>query len=927
MDRDRWAQLRALFDAVCDLPRGQWQSRLAELSADDSIVEEVLLLLRAQTMGLSRVRNQLDTAIAHALAPEFDVGQRLGPWRLVERIAHGGMGTVFLAERADGAYQRTVAIKLLHGLPGPAESERLGFERQLLASLQLPNIARLYDGGSTPEGHPYLVMEYVPGLALDRYCERHKPSLGKRLELFLEICRTVQAAHQHLVLHCDLKPGNVLIRDTGCPVLLDFGVARMLNESHERRSSGFCTPAYASPELMRGDAVGVASDVYSLGVMLVELLSASACRREWQDGSAPVPLPSVNAAAGLKWRRELRGDLDAIAAKACNPDALQRYRSVGALIADLRRYLGNEPVAARGGGRLYRSRRALRRHWRSLLAMCGALVLVAVFVINLFEARRQAEEDAAIARQVSRFLVGAFESADPRRRAGQGGEELTARQLLDSAASRVSRDLAEAPAQLARMRAVLGLAYQNLGVPQRAEQLLREAVDGLLDARTGRTLDAAAVLADLSIQKSRGGEGAQGLQLAQQALQLVGRERAPQLKAKLHHARGVARVSLQRFEQGEHDLSAALEFLSGLPASEAAEGRYDIRFDMGLMYSRWGKPRQAEWHFRALLQEIQQRDGGLRHAVEVRLAQVLREQGRFSEALPLLQRGLDYAIAVYGAESSFVLLQHEALADLYQDSGDYRAAERHYLSAAALGERIHGRRSVPQSMILFNHATLKEARGDIDAAEALYRSALDIRHERLGVDSPTSLRAEVGLGQLLLGKGQLQEAGDLLMHADAGLSRMLPVDAPGRLDARLARVQWNIACGDIETAAQALATIDVDQAAMPYRIMFYDTQALLFQHSGQGASELAARRNVLQLARSLYGQESPNAASRSVGLAETLLRFNHVELALAELQVAVPLLRRHMLAESAALRKAEGLLLLSRAGSHPRDPVRDGRDL
>ena len=164
----RWKQVRDLFDAVCDLPRERWEAVLAEHCDDPSVCAEVLQLLHSQTVGLSRVSNRLDTALARALAPEFGEGERLGPWRLTERIAQGGMGTVFKAERADGLYQRTVAIKLLHGLPGALEIERLGGERQVLASLQLPHVARLYDGGTTPEGHPYMVMEFIDGVPLDQ---------------------------------------------------------------------------------------------------------------------------------------------------------------------------------------------------------------------------------------------------------------------------------------------------------------------------------------------------------------------------------------------------------------------------------------------------------------------------------------------------------------------------------------------------------------------------------------------------------------------------------------------------------------------------------------------------------------------------------------------------------------------------------------
>lgn len=380
--RERWRHIRDLFDAVCELPREQWRQALSERCDDPSICEEVLQLLGAQTVGLSRVSNRLDTALARAMAPEFGVGDRLGPWRLTERIAQGGMGTVFKAERADGVYQRVVAIKLLHGLPGGLEGERLAVERQVLADLQLAHVARLYDGGTTPDGHPYLVMEYVDGVSVDQWCDERQLGLEARLRVFLEVCAIVQSAHERLVLHCDLKPSNVLVLADGQPVLLDFGLARLLSEARDQRDSGYCTPAYASPELIRGEGVGTASDVYGLGVMLLELLTTRPCLREATDVDVPMSLPSAHAPADLAWRKRLPGDLDAIVQRACALDVTERYRTVEALMGDVRRYLERLPLLARRGDRIYRLRKALRRNWQGVAAGGGVFLLSLLFVVD-----------------------------------------------------------------------------------------------------------------------------------------------------------------------------------------------------------------------------------------------------------------------------------------------------------------------------------------------------------------------------------------------------------------------------------------------------------------------------------------------------------------------------------------------------------------
>ena len=908
---DTWRQVRELFDALCELPRAQWRQALAQCCSDPALAEEVLQLLHAQTEDLDQVNDCLGMALALALAPELDAGQRLGPWRLTECIASGGMGTVFKAERDDGLYQRTVAIKLLHGLPGAGEVERLLAERQVLAGMLLPGIAQLYDGGTTPDGYPYLVMEYVDGLPLDRHCAVHALDLEQRLRLFLDVCAIVRSAHEHLVLHCDLKPSNVLVRGDGRPVLLDFGLARLLNDARDhRQQGGYCTPAYASPELVKGDHVGVAGDVYSLGVMLVELLSTRACVRGVQDIDVPVALPSANAPAGLRWRKALVGDLDAIAGKACALETTRRYRSVEALMADVSRYLQRQPVLARAGGRGYRLLRGMQRNWRGLAAVAVALSLAGLFVAGLVQARRQAEEEATIARQVGDFMMGVFETADPFLRTERGQEELSSRQLLDKAALRVSRDLADAPAQLARMRMVLGTAYRNSNVPHQAEVLLQQAHDGFMDPRVGRPVDAAAALAELSLQKTQDGDGVQGNALAERGLALLPGTGAGMVRARLHLVRGLALVKQQHFDQGEAALDTAMTLYGKQPEGSATTQMLELAYNKGLMYLRWGRLEQAERELRGVLDGVHGRSTSMVLATEVRLAQVLREQGRFVQALPLLQSSMRHAHDLYGPQSSFVLMQHDGLADLYVDMGDYAAAEREYLQRHRLSALIDGTDSVEYSMGLFNYGTLQELRGDTAQAERLYRQAWGIRKERLGDASPTSLRAESGLGALLMRQGRMDEAGQRLLHADEGLDAALPADAPGRIEARLNRIDWHARQGQVEQARALLGALDARiPATLQLRLL--RIRADLAERQGEGAATLALRRTALEFAREQHGQDGIEAALCRVELAETLLRLGHRQPALDVLRQAVPVLARMQIETGPERRKAESLKLLA----------------
>ena len=913
MAEERWRKVRELFDATSELPREQWQKALVTACDDADIREEVLQLLRSQTVGLSRVSNRLDTVLARALAPEFGVGERVGPWRLTARIAQGGMGTVFKAERADGLYQRTVAIKLLHGLPGQGEVERLGMERQVLADLQLPNVARLYDGGTTPEGHPYLVMEYIDGISLDNWCEQRGLGLRERILLFLEICATVQAAHEQLVLHCDLKPSNVLVLPGGQPVLLDFGLARILNEARAKPDAGYCTPSYASPELIRGETVGAAGDVYSLGVMLVEMLSDHPCVREPQDVDVPVVLPSQNAAEGLAWRRNLKGDLDAIAARACALDARQRYRSVEALRADLRRYLDKRAVVARSGGRLYQLGKRMRRNWRALAAGLGLVALLLLFILGLVQSRRQAREEAAIAQQVSNFMIGVFETADPFLRTERGQEELSSRQLLDKAALQVGSELRDAPGQLARMQSVLGQAYQNSGMAMEAERNLQQAYEGFMRADVARPVDAAGVLANLSRLKTSAGNGAQGQQLADRGLVLLGSAReVGDVRAKLHAARALALVSQQRFDAAEQDFEQA-QRLYGVSHLSAEDGRlHELLYNQGLMYLRWGHQPEAEKAFRQVLAGLHGRRTSMSLTVELHLAQILREQGKFNEALALLQRGQQQALGLYGAKNGFMLAQHDALADLYVDMGDLDAAEQQFRERQRLSAAIDGETSVGYSMGLFNHGSLYELRGDLPQAYRMYRQAWTIRSSQLGSSSPTALRAETGMGRILMRLGRAEEAGGHIAHADQGLAAALPADAPGRLEVRLLWIRWLIGQGRLNEAQQLLAQIP-GQMPAELRAELPSVRAELAQRRQEGAQALRLRQQAVEYASHLLGEDNLSTAGYRLGLAETLLQFGDPAAAKEELARAAVVLRRHQGEGSPELRKVEGLLLLAKA--------------
>ena len=424
MEPSRWKQAEALFHEVLDCGVQDRASRLGELDAE----------LRQEVLGLLDAYDASEAVPAATAAPE-KTPRRIGPYTLGASLGEGGMGAVYLAERADAHFEKRVAIKLIR--PGPGSAlliRRFQTERQILAGMEHPNIARLLDGGITPDGQPYLAMDYVDGVRLDKYCDQRKLTLADRLRLLVKICAAVHYAHQSLVVHRDLKPNNILVTTDGEPKLLDFGVAKVVQAGHDDIEQTatvglFFTPLYASPEILRGQHTTTSTDVYSLGVILYQLLTGRVPHEELSlrpgdllnaiitsDPALPsaspgqelpgeagaVELAALRGETPEKLARALRGDLDAIAMRALGKTPAERYGSAGQLAEDIERYLDKKPVLARQQTFVYRATKFARRRWKGLLAAAAAVVLVgaasAYAIREQWRAAQRFEETRAIAK-------------------------------------------------------------------------------------------------------------------------------------------------------------------------------------------------------------------------------------------------------------------------------------------------------------------------------------------------------------------------------------------------------------------------------------------------------------------------------------------------------------------------------------------------
>jgi eukaryotic-like serine/threonine-protein kinase len=530
MDSIRWQKVQTLFHEAADLPEQEQRSYLeTKCEGDVSLVSEVLVLLQEDAHGESLLDEDV-AQVAHRIFDERAAStppfQEFGPYRILRALGEGGMGMVYLAERKDLGSR--VAIKVLRDAwLSPARRERFAVEQRTLAQLNHASISRLYDASSSTDGTPFFVMEYVEGVPLTDYCRAHNCSIAERLRLFREVCEAVVYAHQHAVIHRDLKPSNILVKEDGSVRLLDFGIAKhleSLGENVEQTMAGLrlMTPAYAAPEQIRGEQVGIQTDVYSLGVVLYEMLAgrlpfdlsnrtpaqAEKILIEEEAEKPSVMAEKVAETASDKNRRGVHaskaawGDLDVLCMTAMHKDVEQRYQSVEGLIRDIDHYLNGEPLEARTDTAWYRLRKYVTRNWK-VLATAGAAAGVVVgmlvfFTLRLANARNAAIAEAARTQRIQKFMTNLFQGGD----ADAGpADSLRVVTLLDRGVQE-AQSLSADPQVQAELYQTLGTLYENLGKYERADSLLnlalaeRKSLYGTDHAQVAESLVALGLLRD-----------------------------------------------------------------------------------------------------------------------------------------------------------------------------------------------------------------------------------------------------------------------------------------------------------------------------------------------------------------------------------------------------------------------------------------------
>ncbi len=797
-----WRRIETIFEEVSALPEDQRAARLASLcGGDEEMRREVVSLLAAEAGAVGFLETP-PTPAAVALPPPSAVGRHLGSYRIERKLGEGGMSTVYLAERADEEFRQQVAIKIFgYGADRSDLLERFRAERQILASLDHPNIARLLDGGTTEDGLPYLVMEYIDGVPVDRYCEENRLGIDARVDLFRQICGAVQYAHQHLVVHRDIKPSNILVTADGRPHLLDFGIAKLLEGAEVPSAPAatmtgqrLMTPQYASPEQVEGRPVTTASDVYALGVLLYVLLTGRLPYRVDPDRMGALEQavleqqperPSTAAGRSAPTQdgrpepqrlartlaRTLAGDLDNIVLMALRKEPQRRYASVELLSEDLRFYRERLPVRARPATLGYRASKFVRRHRLGVSLAAGFFLLIlglAVFstaqAVRLARQRDEIRRERDKAVEVAGLLEEIFSVSDPSEARGQS---VTAREVLDQGAARVQTELKGQPEVQAALAATIGNAYRGLGLNDRALPLVERSLALRRQVFGARHPEVAAGLEALATLTQARGDLDRAEALHRQALAMRRELLGPDDLALALSLNGLGTVLLQKakYDEAEPLLREALAInRRGGDQEEEATNLGNL----GFLEKQRGDPAAAESLYREAL-GLQRRLFGEAHpmiATQLNNLAVLQlERGDFAGAEASYREALAVAHRVYGDEHPEIALQLNNLAALFMMRGDPASAEPLLQESLAMRRKLLGPEHEQVAMGLHNLGRVLEEKGDPRGAEPLYREALRISRKVFGEEHPRIATTLANLATLRASQGDLAAAEPLARQA------------------------------------------------------------------------------------------------------------------------------------------------------------------
>jgi eukaryotic-like serine/threonine-protein kinase len=830
MDSARWNRIQAVFHEAADLPKSEHRAYLrSACEGDEALIAEVEALLDEDAQGSSLldrdVANVADEILGDSSSqpPPF---QSFGPYRIIRLLGEGGMGVVYLAERED--LRNLVAIKLLRDAwLSPARRDRFAIEQRTLAQLNHPSIARLYDADTSPDGTPFFAMEYVEGVPLTEYCQAHEFTIPQRLQLFRSVCEAVLYAHQHAVIHRDLKPSNILVRQDGTVRLLDFGIAKHLEDLGESvdqtmTAMRLMTPAYAAPEQIRGDQVGIQTDVYSLGVILYQLLAG---RLPFELANrTPVQAEKIltetapekpSAAAeksdalrrsgthGLVASRPAWADLDVLCLTAMHKDSRRRYQSAEALIRDIDHYLKAEPLEARPDSAGYRLHKFLTRNRDAVLA-AGTLLAMVVGIVIFFTVRLEIARNAAVAeaartQRIQRFMTNLFQGGDE---SAGPADNLRVVTLLDRGVQQ-ARSLDADPVVQAELYATLGNIYEQLGKFDQADTLLNSALEERKKLYGPDNADVAESLVALGLLRDDQARLADAETLVGEGLAMTKRHSPPDSPAVARATAALGRVQVDR---GSYDAaiktlddSVRAQSATGGATPELAASLYqlanayfyaghyeqsesinerllpmyrqiygerhprvaDVLINLGAIKYDLGHYAEADAFDRQALSIVEDwygKDNPETAEDRTILARALLKEKRYSEAGDLLQQSLAIKERVYGNVHPSVASSLNELGSLALQQEKYGDAERDFTQMAAIYRSIYGEHHYLLATALSNLASVYTAQNEWPRAEKIFRQVIPIYVETLSADHVNTGIARIKLGRTLLRQHRYAEA-------------------------------------------------------------------------------------------------------------------------------------------------------------------------
>lgn len=808
MEKNNWAKIEALFHAARVLSRSQRSIFLDEECEGDRAMRdsvESLLKHADKETELDEVVEKAAHSLVHA---EQDLtGKRIGSYQITATLGKGGMGSVYLAHRADEQYQKQVAIKLIkHAAATKELMQRFRIERQILARLEHPYIARLLDGGTTEAGLPYLVMEYVEGESIDDYCNLRQLTINQRLSLFRKICSAVQYAHQKLIVHRDLKPSNILVTKDGNPKLLDFGIAKFLDKTESdfdaietQHNERLLTPRYSSPEQIKGEPVSTVTDVYALGIILYELLTGKrpygieetsrfSIEKAVLETSPLLPSTSItqlddnsniNEKTGeqdgkLLWCGELRpkqlkrllsGDLDNIVMMALRKEPEQRYVSVEQFSRDIEYFLHNKPVHARPLSLFYLSTRFVQRNFLSSSLTVILVISIIGFSVTTLMQSKKVEAERAKAVAIVNFLTDMFSEIEPDK---AQGKEVSVREVLDKAAKQLddkNHSLTNERLLEAAIRRVIGQIYSDLGILPAAEKQLESALR--IHRETGQQNQPEFLLNLIDLS------GVYHLQIRENERQKLNLEALPLSKKLhgdnhqitigiLHNLAGVFHMN-GNFNEAKKLYSEVLK-KRRLILGENHQDTLSTIMSLGTVYHWSGDYEKAENHYQLCLDKSRVIHGESHSQTLIcmsALGSVLETAGHYKRAEPIISEHIKKARLILGNEHPETLRSMHNLADVYRGLGRYEESENLFLETLALRKKTLGNDHIETLQTRMKLARLYRLIKRYSEGIRLVEYTVKRQTEKLGFEHPTTLIAAQVMADLYREDNQLAKAIEL----------------------------------------------------------------------------------------------------------------------------------------------------------------------